>query len=434
MAIKKIVGFLTDIRKTTTTDTNIALVGEIGTKALTYRKETQNYSKSSYPDLLLTVFKGVYPEEFLSIDAVNLSQIFSVHSAVQTYLLANTSATRHSLKIAMDQDIPNITGFNVDKVISLNNEAVGYGLLRFNYPDGSGNNVEISLYFSNSVIETSFPLTSIEIVNPITDLTQLDTDMNGLKDLYLGMDLEAIKDTSEVIVGSSTPTNRSSHLVKIYPGVTGSPIVFPFTIIGYGPLAADYQYIKNKLKDHILSIITDPTDIVKWTNIIAKDLFGDIGYYMVPQYSKVALPQSGNLGTIFSPIVNIGAISTLNTILSNFSQDYINANLEVFSFHYKGMAIIGVPGTGNTVNNKSLMSSAMFPDYTNTETTDVLNYPRMTQRTRDFITFVGNLLLHADGESTDPYPAEYEDKVIGTATFIRATFENIEYFMLKRVI
>ena len=166
--------------------------------------------------------------------------------------------------------------------------------------------------------------------------------------------------------------------------------------IVYGETGDNADSIQDALIHYVLA--NSAHTQAQWETIFP-DLFKRNEFLFYPRWDKIAIANLTTSAALYSSAVDpVEMLAFAKTVWSTTPASWIEANLTVLPFDYKGITLLALNGTTNKVGKQKLMS--LYPDYLPVSTNS-LDFNRMAIATRNWILMMVGLLKEA--ETADEY-------------------------------
>lgn len=168
-----------------------------------------------------------------------------------------------------------------------------------------------------------------------------------------------------------------------------------FSTLVYGEAGNNIEFIRADLiREILLKSAASESDWV----IILPDLFIRDEFTFVPRWDKEAIAEVQDMQVIYSPIATYGEMSELFKYLPTYSQEHIEANLQVVPFLWQSIHCVVSGGTRNAIKGAKFTQS--YGDYI-LALSGSFDSDRMSDGTRQILALLSTMIPEAQKFTDD---------------------------------
>ena len=411
----------------------VAQFGEFSTVVSTYSRDIQFFSKDTLPGVTFSALYSVDNSSPWQITSTVGEQILTVGKWVYDQYNANLiprNTSKAAFIAALTDQFPSLSNFVVGTLLAGPTSTKNMpDYVRFDI----GQVHSVQVWFADSAIKAQYDFFEIQVIPPVSDINQLNNASSVVQTAIVNRKYADIRRLAEAIIGEDPPTFDTTYdLTWKDPTGSGATLELSWSIIGYGPLSADEEYIKDAIKLYLTNVAPN----VDWSKIFPS-LYASNEFVIVPLWLNTS-PATENVdGGSYSPImkwndlktaitprvpVGYAAQTNLNTHLNNY--------LEVLSSVWRSMPLLAVGSPSNLATTRQL--SKIIPDYLTVPTTNA-DWGRISPNTASFIEKLNFGLEEARRFSpTSVAPSGYFKRISGGRIYLSFNHGDYKIMILTR--
>lgn len=425
--MKTIQGFVTISEFVKNQPGQLSAVGELSTWSRTYSKEKGEYSHNAVSGYDLVTFKCTDQTTGLPtvVEGPQVLEILNVVKHAVSYARTrvrpyNPSYFRAEMVAAFHGVL---TDFSQGEMFD-NGVIALPGYLSWKSTTNNANIVKI--WLADAAFADQYSDYSITVVPPIEPIDLLMGSFDSVKAQVEQRGISTLADAAQTLKTIHPETYYRIYTFDLYnksDPTKSVKTIWPVLI--YGKAGDNVDSIQEAIADYILdrTAHTQPS----W-EVILPDVFKKTEFVVLPRWRNIAVPNATTVAGLYSCFVQPQeAIIYAANSIAFYSRAHIDDNIVLVPFPYKGLMLEVVSGQTNTLNRNKIAD--LFKDYVPFQTTSA-DFARMSPRTRNWVTFMQDLLTHAEvATPATILPSNIRRTIRAGKLYVSGVYEGINYLV-----
>ena len=333
---------------------------------------------------------------------------------------------------------------NVSSLLGASVNTVSIGNLILNPLDGrqypeyvsflyeqDGSEWNIKVWFCDDSFRMQYPKGTIEIVNPLDNMSLLYNSWSIAKNLIAQFNLATMNNRLNAQIQNVQLTGTETIMLTVLNinDLSQSfkmPVLFAFN---GGIVYCNLTNFLKTLADYLVALGI-PLD--QWI-IIIPDLIPVNRYYFIPDWLNISINSLAHPAPLYSPTTNLARFDDVyNKFFNNLLKDYYTAKINYATSVYKSIGLFILPADNNI--NGALPFHEYIHDYFVSLIGDV-NIGQMSPQTQDFIIAFDNMIRLAETYQTIgnmPLPAGITRENRDVYVYLVQRVDSLEVALLTR--
>lgn len=379
----------------TLTDNRVGItstVGELSSYSRTFSRDVGDFTDNRWEDIHVMLFSSKNNGVPTPLSTVYSTHMLEVSKWIYDYAsTASASITKNDFLVNL-QNAFNAT-VNNPTCSDLINDS------NFRIPEwvswtlaGQSTTNTIKVWFADHAFRRDYDEYEIVVIPPVE---LVDTLFRPVQEVQAALALRnptrMMELVNEARNGQPDTMLHAETLTYRTPGSTSLNIDTAWYCVIYGPAGNTPDVVRNAIKQYILANTFDVED--SWKTIIP-DLFRATQMYVLPMWTKLAIPSRSTLVGIYSPIVSPQtAMSRAYSALPDLITAHVDDNLEVTHHKFRSLTLV-VVGNADNKDAKYKLSDYV-PDYI-AESSNHQDFNRMSEFTKAWTIMMEELLMLAE--------------------------------------
>lgn len=423
-------GFVTINAYVNNTPGQISTLGELSTWSRTYSKEKGEYLSDAVPGFKLTTFKVAD----LSTGVQQVVPQSLVKQALEVVSSCINYATSH-IRPYDSIDFKNtlLTNFfqkmgDLQVGVFADNGAISLPEW-LSWKSLDNNDTIVKIWLSDAAFQDQYDEYEIVVIPPVDNVDFMFSDYNVALSAIQARTMAQLSDKIQVIKGDNPETYlRLMDFDYVNRININQKNKSTWATLIYGKTGDNIDSIKDAIVEFILanSVHTKP----EW-EVVLPDVFKRTEFVLIPRWDKIAIPNLGDLANLYSSMMMPSeCVSFAKSVIDFYDDAFIDNNVTVFPYDYKGLSVVAVNGNTNTVGFETL--SGLYSDYIPVPSTSA-DFNRMQLRTRDWMIFVEKLLIIAETVTVySSVPLFARKQYRNGIMFISGMHNNVNYLVAAK--
>lgn len=252
-----------------------------------------------------------------------------------------------------------------------------------------------TIWFSDSAINNEFDVSLMYVVPPIENIDQFFNQPAVVEALVKGMSRTTIMDKVTEIRGPSPYTVlRMDDFDWYFANNPDIKIETYWTVVIYGRAGNNLDKVKEAIIEHVLANSVHP--IEDWA-IIFPDIFRSTEMVITPNYFVQGVPDQQFERGVYSAIRSYKdtlALANVATKGHGYTPEHILDSMTGIPSLFRSVELNIVMGPENRPGYQHFRD--IYGDYINVPTTQVQDFMRMSEQTREFVMLLTDMLEKAE--------------------------------------
>ena len=389
-------GFITNKRLTDNRSGSVATFGELSVYARTFSKDITEYSDVRWQNVELQVFSCKDETLQTVAPATRFTDfILEVSKWIQDNVAQNPASMTKADFIAgfLNQFYGRLRDVNAGTVVTSGiyvlPEWVSFVKIDAGVPVNT-----IKLWLNNTALERDYDEYSITIVPPLPNLDSLFRPLSDVQTLLTNYGIGSVMDSIATAKGKLPETQLRVQTFPLLSQSSTATIDTNWYAIINGPKGDNPDNIRAELIRYILANSSETE--AQW-KLVMPDLFRSTQMYVLPRWTKMAIPNRTDLIGIYSPLTNVKEdLNIAKTTFSGLTSAHIEANLEITHHKWRSLSLLVVGSTDNKGAKYKL--SDYYSDYI-AELSTSQDFNRQAVATQRWSLMMENMLQLAETDS-----------------------------------
>jgi hypothetical protein len=412
--------------------TVVAPIGELTPLGMTFSREKTFHSSTDHPGIELVSFTSTQDNVPVTPDSTYTIKVLEVLRWV--YIQSASGHFNQNRDNFQSQLLANFGGQIelLDSGLMTRGNSMwcpSYIDISFT-ADGSDEN-RTKVWFAGEAFVNEFDDFEILVVPPVENIddffngyTQVRTMVNGVKLPEFMEKVQLVKDgypDTTVVTNEFDWIDRTNRNLKY---------AVNWTVVVYGGAGDNLDSIKEAIVQFVLANSAKPRE--DW-EVIFPDIFTATEFIITPMWNHYSVPNRTLEQGLYSPSIPVSdarAITKITSKGANYSDEHVDTVLQIVANPYKSVSLAVVGGPNNRDNRNKF--NRQFPDYLSVPSTH-LDFQRMSNGTRAFVTSLANMLRHAETLSpTSAIPREHTRTVRDGILYLSKTIDRVQYLVTTK--
>lgn len=408
----------------------ISPIGELSTEAETYALDKGIHTLPNIPSTTLFSFKSVRDNTDTDVpvpvlqNSIELSQ-WIFNKCLDLTFIGNVNVVNQAIQAEFKTRLDRI---KIGRMVSDGKNRYIPEFIEFSIKGFSEDN-RIKIWFADASFRQQYPYHDIIVIPVIDNLDDFFGDVDAVLGIQVDQLLPKIHDKANHLKGKSPYTKILTFNYDWYnPSNTEQRKVFPWTVLIYGGINSNLDLIKDAIVKHVLANSTH--DRNRWEKIFP-DLFVPSEYIIAPHWTAYSVPNKSIVAGMFSPTVKYAEVSDfIRPLFGNYTQEHLNANLEITSSLYKSLALFICGHPQNRLAPISFYQK--WPEYALMRSVSD-DFNRFSVNTQLFVKSLTELLKWADESTPDTELPEHMTRMKrGDIYYVAITIDRVQYIAVMR--
>jgi len=420
----------------------VALLGELSSKAMTYAKEKGYYSDPTIPKIEVVSFtsnlivgnnttKIVAPDEVSAL-AIDIGKWVMDH-AQETTLFGEENGSYPDYLEALHTAFPNAGNLTMGPLTTLviadaTDKSMPEWLSWTSVYD-TDEEASSKIWYVDTAFRGQYDDYEIIVVPPIDNLDQLFQSRSVVQGLVNAITFPALTLKVANAAGNNPYTDLKSINYNWQDTLQPPNIIsMPWSLIIYGAAGNNIDVILETLRQYILAHSTHDED--DWITRLP-DIFRTTEFVVVPMWQRYAIPNQVLQTGVYSAIVRNVDDYQLVLDAVNYPDNHIQANLESTVFLHNYISAYFIGGMNNL--EEKFRISDHFGDYIPAATVGSGDFNRMAPLTQEWIIFMLSLLAEAEmATEFSTIPLTMSRLKRDGVLMISGNYDNIQYLVVTK--
>ena len=421
-------GFASHTKLFDNTQGSTAMFGELSPHARSFSREISSYTNAQAPDLVLDVFVSKTETEARAAVSTELQeQILKICAWCYTEGLTFTSSTTKAdfATKLLGQFFGVITDLTIaDLATSANRKMPSW--ISFKVSGTTANTVKI--WFNNNAFEQEYDDYEIVIIPPMDNLNTFFRPLSEINAALAARNISKLTERLQEAKNKKPETILRVETVDYINPNTNVALTTNWGVLIYGPQGDNPDARKAALVAYILAHSNEPA--TNWKQIVP-DLFRTTQMFILPRWTKYAIPNRTDKVGIYSPISSVTeSLTFAKGLLTQLPAAHIEQNLQVSHHTYSSISFLSVGGIDNYLNKFKL--SDYFSDYIAQSSTGQ-DFNRQEETTKEWSNLLDKALQTAESMTAiSSLPNGFRRTTIGTKLCVAFTYNKVEYILVSK--
>lgn len=405
----------------------VAKLGEISTWSLTYSKNTNEFTHSSYPAYRLTTMfcYDTGTDATYVPSQAEAEEIIQVVNSVYNYVTTHTRPydvedLQDTIVAAHYGKINNfIMGATIDSGTTALPEYISWTSL-------THSNLEVTVWLCDESFQSQYPHYDITVVPPVDNLDNFFSAFSTISTLLNKVTLPVVTEKIQTAKGTDPETYIRTYSFKYTSPITPADSMdTAWSVLIYGMQGDNPDTIKDAMIEYILANSTHTR--TEWEAIIP-DLFKRTEFILLPRWDKTAVPNNTVESGLYSSVVDpVECISFAKTQCSFYDTTHTEANILIAPHPYKTLSMLIVSGPNNIEGKTSF--TELFSDYLPISSTS-LDFNRMVDYTREWLLKLDDMLVEAETlTEISTVSTAFRKVKRDNKLYLSLLYDNVNYLM-----
>ena len=405
-----------------------SVFGELSPHARSFSREISSYTSTLASDVILDVFVSkTETEARAAISTEFQEQMLKISKWCYTEGLTFTATTTKAdfATKLLNEFFGVISDLTVaDLVTSTNRKMPSW--ISFTLSGNPANKIKI--WFNNNSFEQEYDEYEIVIIPPMDNLNTFFRPVSEINAALAARNISRLAEMLQEAKSKKPETILRVETVDYINPNTNTAITTNWGVLIYGPQGDNPDARKAALIAYILAHSNEPTS--SWKQIVP-DLFRTTQMFILPRWTKYAIPNRTDKVGIYSPISSVTeSLDYAKSILTQLPALHIEQNLQVTHHTYSSISLLAVGGIDNYLSKFKL--SDYFGDYIAEASTNQ-DFNRQDELTKDWSNQLDRALQTAESmTSISSLPNGFRRTLIGTKLCLAFTFNKVEYIVVSK--
>ncbi len=368
----------------------VAQFFELSPLSMTYSKERGEYQAAAFAGDILHTFttKETSNGQSFTLQSTEVSDILSIVNAVLSYCSGHVFSSSEFVNYIR-------TAFST-KISNFAHGALYEGD-RYSIPDWTSwttvGGTEIRIWHRDEAFQNQYSFYEIVTVAPLDNIDQFFGRYSDISAKMKAMTFSTVMERIQTAKGVYPETYARVLTFKYYnPNNSSQYTETQWGVLVYGKNGDNIDSIKDAIVDYLLKNSTHSE--AEW-KIIFPEVFMRTEFVFFPRWDMVSIHNTTDMGALYSAIVKPAEMQG-HVVMNSptpVTPTYVADKLSIMPFDYKSVTCGVLCGSTNTANVDDI--TEIFPDYIPVPTSS-LDFNRMTEKTRDWVVKMVDLLRLAE--------------------------------------
>lgn len=424
---KAIKGFVSIQSLIDNSEDAVAKLGEISTWSLTYSKNTNEFTHSSYPAYRLTTMfcYDTSTQATYVPGQAEAEEIIEVVNSVYNYV------TSHSRPYDVEdlQDIivaayyGKISDFVMGGIVDSGTVALPEYV---SWTSLTNSNLEVTVWLCDNSFQSQYPHYEITVVPPVDNLDNFFSSFSTISALLNKVTLSVVTEKIQNAKGTDPETYIRTYSFKYTSPITPADSMdTAWSVLIYGMQGDNPDTIKDAMIEYILGNSSHSRSA--WEAIIP-DLFKRTEFILLPRWDKSAVPNNTVESGLYSSVLNPKeCISFAKEQCSFYETTHTEDHILVAPHPYKTLSMLIVAGPNNITGKTDF--TKLFADYLPISSTS-LDFNRMVDYTREWLLKLDDMLVVAETlTEISTVPTTFRKVKRDNKLYLSLLYDNVNYLM-----